>query len=139
MPDDPRYVVDGTHEDGNFSGDGESAPFVVFDKTNQTWLPPRYYSRESAQIVADELNESGRRLVGTALAFETERYCEHLDRLGRVEAIRAIHQAYLQLAALNTYADCGHYDNAPALNALLACLRAAGHPAGPDYPEGGAV
>lgn len=65
--------------------------------------------------------------------FHTERYCEHLESLDRVQAIRAIHQACLQLSALTSYADCGHYDNAPAMNALLACLRAAGHPVGPDH------
>jgi hypothetical protein len=65
--------------------------------------------------------------------WHTERYCDTLDRLDRVKAIRAIQQAYLQLAALDAYADCTGYDNEPALNALLECLRDAGHPAGVDF------
>ncbi len=66
--------------------------------------------------------------------FDTERYCSTLDRLDRTKAIRAIQQAYLQLAALTAYTETGAYDNRPAMNALLACLRDAGHPAGDDYP-----
>lgn len=65
--------------------------------------------------------------------MDTERYCTSLDNLDRTKAIRAIQQAYLQLAALDAYVDCEAYDNAPALNALLECLRDAGHPAGPAF------
>lgn len=68
--------------------------------------------------------------------FHTELYCPTLDRLDRVKAIRAIQQAYLQLAALHAYTDTGSYDNQPAMNALLECLRDAGHPAGPEYGSG---
>lgn len=60
--------------------------------------------------------------------METERYCTKLESLSRVDAIRAIHQAYLQLAALDHNVDCAPYDNAPALAALRNVLRDAGHP-----------
>ena len=65
--------------------------------------------------------------------WHTELACTSLDKLDRVKAIRAIQQAYLQLAALTTYTDTESYDNVPAMNALLACLRDAGHPVGDDY------
>ena len=66
--------------------------------------------------------------------MHTELYCPTLDKLNRVKAIRAIQQAYLQLTALSAYTDTEGYDNAPAMNALLACLRDAGHPVGVDHP-----
>lgn len=69
------------------------------------------------------------------MMFHTEMYCETLEKLDRIAAIRAIQEAYLQLSALTTYVDCGHYDNRPAMNALLSCLRQAGHPAGLDHKE----
>ena len=59
--------------------------------------------------------------------MHTELYCETLGRLDPAKAIRAIHQAHLQLAALNQNVDCEHYDNAPALAALFECLKDAGH------------
>ena len=65
--------------------------------------------------------------------MHTEAFCTTLDKLDRVKAIRAIQEAFLQLSALTTYADCGHYDNRPALNSLLECLRDAGHPAGENF------
>ena len=58
----------------------------------------------------------------------TEDYCPALPALDRVKAIRAIHQAWLQLSALTDNVDCEHFDNAPALQALAACLADAGHP-----------
>ena len=60
--------------------------------------------------------------------MHTERYCETLDHLSRIEAIRAIHQAHLQLGAINANCKCGDYDNTPALAALAQCMKAAGHP-----------
>ncbi len=63
------------------------------------------------------------------MTMHTEIYCTKLDSLDRVQAVRAIHQAYLQLAALTANVDCECFDNAPALEALTACLAAAGHPA----------
>lgn len=62
------------------------------------------------------------------LQFTTETVCPTLDRLQRAEAIRAIHAAHLQLAAINANCDCRPYDNAPALAALAQCMKAAGHP-----------
>ncbi len=62
--------------------------------------------------------------------MHTEAYCETLASLDPVQAVRAIHQAWLQLSALTQNCDTGDYDNAPALNALQACLAQAGHPAG---------
>ena len=60
--------------------------------------------------------------------MHTETYCKTLAALDPVKAIRAIHQAYLQLAALSRSVDCGDYDNRPALDALADCLADAGHP-----------
>jgi len=71
------------------------------------------------------------------MSWHTEQYCTSLDKLDRVKAIRAIQQAYLQLTALTAYTDTGPYDNKPAMNALLECLRDAGHPVGPDYKAEG--
>jgi hypothetical protein len=56
-----------------------------------------------------------------------ELYCKNLDSLEPIKAIRAIHQAYLQLRALTENVDCEHYDNQPALTELEDCLRMAGH------------
>ena len=44
-----RYVVDGTSEDGTFQGDGENAPFVIFDVNEQTNWPGEYVTREKAE------------------------------------------------------------------------------------------
>ena len=62
------------------------------------------------------------------MTMHTETYCTTLDRLDPVAAIRAVHQAYLQLAALDRHCDVEPFDNAPALEALGACLAQAGHP-----------
>lgn len=59
--------------------------------------------------------------------MQTETYCTALDNLDRVKAVRAIHQAYLQLAALMPAATAEGYDNAPAARALVECLQDAGH------------
>jgi hypothetical protein len=61
------------------------------------------------------------------MTTHTEQYCTTLNSLDRVAAIRAIHQAHLQLSALSANCEVGHYDNAPALLALEACLVQAGH------------
>ena len=60
--------------------------------------------------------------------MDTERYCTTLENINPTSAIRAIHQAYLQIAALDTNVDCGEFDNAPALKALADVLKDAGHP-----------
>lgn len=61
--------------------------------------------------------------------MHTEIFCRTLPDLDRVEAIRAIHQALLQIEAMGTRVEAGGttYDNAPALAALSACLTKAGH------------
>ncbi len=59
--------------------------------------------------------------------MDTERYCLTLDALDRVQAIRAIQQAYLQLSATRDAARAEGYDNDPALHHLHLCLKAAGH------------
>jgi hypothetical protein len=64
------------------------------------------------------------------MTFHTETFCDTLDSLDARQAIRAIHQAYLQFSAVVANCDTGHYDNAPAIAALKACLAKAGHPAG---------
>lgn len=64
---------------------------------------------------------------GAAPMMHTELYCRKLDELDHAEAIRAIHQAWLQLSALTDNVDCEHFDNKPALDALAKCLRKAGH------------
>jgi hypothetical protein len=60
--------------------------------------------------------------------MHTEIYCGSLDRLTREEAIRAIHQAALQLTATASAARAEGFDNFPAIAALDRCLNAAGHP-----------
>ena len=59
--------------------------------------------------------------------MSTERYCETLDNLDRAKAIRAIHEALIQLQA----AKAGRLDNldhGPALESLNDCMKDAGHP-----------
>lgn len=60
--------------------------------------------------------------------MHTELYCRDLDMLDRAQAIRAIHEAWLQLSALTKNVDCEHYDNKPSLASLENCLADAGHP-----------
>lgn len=60
--------------------------------------------------------------------MHTERYCDTLDKLDPVAAVRAIHRAWLQLSATDAYAREAGYDNGPAIRDLAACLKAAGHP-----------
>lgn len=61
------------------------------------------------------------------MAMHTEIYCQTLEDLPKEKAIRAIHQAWLQLNATNNQARREGYDNAPAIEALGECLKAAGH------------
>lgn len=60
--------------------------------------------------------------------MHTELYCPSLDQLDPVEAIRAIHAAWLQLQAAERGVEA--LDHHSALVALQRCLKAAGHPAG---------
>ena len=62
--------------------------------------------------------------------MHTETYCATLQDLDPVAAIRAIHEAYLQLKAMTANCDVAPYDAGPALEALKECLAQAGHPAG---------
>lgn len=57
--------------------------------------------------------------------MHTERYCDSLESLDRVAAIRAIHEAFMQLSSAQDGLDC--LDHGPALESLAACMRAAGH------------
>lgn len=54
-----RYCVDGhlfENEDSDLAGDGEFAPFYVFNIEAQDYLLPPYPSRAEAQAEADRLN-----------------------------------------------------------------------------------
>jgi hypothetical protein len=57
--------------------------------------------------------------------MRTEMYCRTLGALDKVEAIRAIHQAFIQLSAFE--AGVERLDNGPCLEQLSECLKAAGH------------
>jgi hypothetical protein len=61
--------------------------------------------------------------------MHTELYCPDLGNLDRIKAIRAIHQALLQLSAIGGQVDVDGttYDNAPSIAALEACMVEAGH------------
>ena len=64
--------------------------------------------------------------------MDTEQYCKQLHALDPVDAIRAIHEAYLQLKAMSdskgrVCVDGQTYDNKPALRSLRKCLQDAGH------------
>jgi len=58
--------------------------------------------------------------------MHTDIYCTTLESLDRVKAIRAIHQAYLQLRAIGPRIE--DFDNDPAMAVLSDCLKDAGHP-----------
>lgn len=60
----------------------------------------------------------------------TEAHCATLQDLEPAAAVRAIHEAYLQLRATASNCDVAPYDAGPALSSLKACLAQAGHPAG---------
>jgi hypothetical protein len=61
----------------------------------------------------------------------SDRYCETLSDLDQAQAIRAIHQAWIQLNAMSyqgrAEVDGTEYDNRATLQELATCLRAAGH------------
>jgi len=59
--------------------------------------------------------------------MQTESFTPQLFALEPVAAIRAIHQAWLQLDAARRGVE--GLDHGPALAALAACLAQAGHPA----------
>lgn len=59
--------------------------------------------------------------------MHSELYCATLDNLDPAKAVRALHEAYLQLTALTANVDCGPYDTTPALHSLADCLQDAGH------------
>lgn len=61
------------------------------------------------------------------MTMHTEIYCTRLGDLDVGQAIRAIHEAYLQLAATAGAAKAEGFDNIPACQSLVACLQAAGH------------
>lgn len=55
----PNFIVDGheyDNEDSDLAGDGEFAPFYVFDIEGQDYLPGTYPTREAAQAEADRAN-----------------------------------------------------------------------------------
>jgi hypothetical protein len=62
------------------------------------------------------------------MTMHTETHCPTLDAIDKVQAIRAIHQAWLQLNATKAIAADESFDNAPALASLAKCLADAGHP-----------
>ena len=68
-----------------------------------------------------------RRMEGSKSTMTSELACKTLNNLSRVDAIRAIQQAYLQLKALDDNVDCEHFDQQPALKALRNCLIQAEH------------
>ena len=77
------------------------------------------------------------------MTMHTDLYCDSLDSLDRATAVRAIHEAWLQLAAIGHRAEIGGttFDNVPALHALANCLHEAGHigfPTKPEPPDGDA-
>lgn len=46
-----RYCVDGVHPNGTIQGDGEGAPFQIFDTHEQTYVPGIYGTRADAETV----------------------------------------------------------------------------------------
>lgn len=61
--------------------------------------------------------------------MHTEIYCENLDKVNRVKAIRAIQQAYLQLRAIGERVEVDGivFDNSPVIATLGEVLADAGH------------
>lgn len=64
--------------------------------------------------------------------MDTEKYCKNLDKLDPEQAIRAIHEAFLQLDSIGVIAvveskDGQVYDNRSVLESLKKCLESAGH------------
>ena len=70
--------------------------------------------------------------------MHTEDHCLNLGDLNVTDAVRAIHQAYLQLSAMAENLDVTPYDPHPALASLRSCLQQAGHVGfshRPDQPK----
>jgi S-methylmethionine-dependent homocysteine/selenocysteine methylase len=65
--------------------------------------------------------------------MHTELYCDKLADVDPVKAIRAVHQAYLQLNATKDVALTESYDNKPSIAALSSILKTAGHPGFQDF------
>lgn len=64
--------------------------------------------------------------------MHTEIFCNNLDKLDKVKAIRAVHQAYLQLAAIDAIVESDEnimFANGPVIARLAEVLADAGHPA----------
>ena len=59
--------------------------------------------------------------------MDTEKYCKTLDNLDKTRAIRAIHEAYLQLKAISKGESLAQFDNKCAINSLRKNLEDAGH------------
>lgn len=54
-----NFVVDGhtyKNEESDLAGDGQFAPFYVFDIAAQDYLPGTFPTRNQAQAIADERN-----------------------------------------------------------------------------------
>lgn len=51
-------TVDGTAEDGTYQGDGEHAPFVIFNITQQTNLDGYYQTRQEAEQALEQINRN---------------------------------------------------------------------------------
>lgn len=67
------------------------------------------------------------------MSMHTELYCDRLAEIDQAKAIRAIHQAYLQLSATKDVALTESYDNNPALAACASVLKDCGHPGFQDF------
>lgn len=61
--------------------------------------------------------------------MHTEIYCDNLDNLDKAKAVRAVHQALLQLQAIGNRAQNNGitYDNSPAIKALIDVMIDVGH------------
>lgn len=61
--------------------------------------------------------------------MHTEIYCDNIDNMDKVKAIRAIHQAFLQLKAIGEKVEVGGlvYDNSQTISDLADALRDVKH------------
>ena len=60
--------------------------------------------------------------------MNTEDYCQTPEMMCPVMAVRAVHEAYLQLAAIQKEGCAPQFDNRPAMRSCAEVLRDAGHP-----------
>lgn len=114
---------------GAYWGSGESLYCATDGQAYREFV--RASSRKAAiaklNLAPEKLKvKVSRRKTMPYFSFTTEQHCKTLENLDAVSAVRAIHQGYLQLLALDTQIDCGHFNNQPALQALETCLRQAG-------------